>query len=279
MADERRPADQPDDPTAIGPAVDPWHTADDDATYIGTPLRSATPHDATLVGGIPTSGAPTSGAPTSGAPTSGAPTSGAPTSGAPTSGAPGSDAPRWTARAGVRPPGAPTSTRPSGWDEESPAVDPYGGRSWFTPIAVAVIVLVLLTILAVGGWLIYRATQSGGPSDEPSGEPTTSAPSVTSAPPTTPPVTTPPATTVPATVAVPETIGDTEDVAIGKFTALGIRVSVVRRVTTAQPAGRVVSTNPGPGEMVAVGSTVEVVVAQAPPTTAPPTAPPSSPST
>jgi serine/threonine-protein kinase len=79
-------------------------------------------------------------------------------------------------------------------------------------------------------------------------------------------------------VAVPEVIGDTEQVATAKFTAVGIRVNAVRRVTNAQPPGRVVSTDPGPGAMVPVGSTVDIVVAQAPPTTAPPTLPPSSPS-
>jgi hypothetical protein len=142
-----------------------------------------------------------------------------------------------------------------------------------------VIVLILLAVLAVGGWLIYRATQSGGPGDEPSGEPTASTPSVTSAPPTTAPASTPPATTAPAAVAVPEVIGDTEEVATNKFTALGIGISVVRRVTNAQPPGRVVSTDPGPGAMVPVGSTVNVVVAQAPPPTASASAPPSSPST
>jgi hypothetical protein len=267
MADERRPADKPDDATQIGPPVDPWHAADDDATQVGPPLRPSTPHDATRVAGAPVSGAPISGAPVSGG--------GAPRAHGAGPGT-GPDPAKWTARAGVRPPGSPASTRPAAWEEEGPAVDPYGGRSWFTPIAVALIVLILLAVLAVGGWLIYRATQSGGPSDEPSGEPTASTPAVTSAPPTSAPATSAPPTTAPAMVAVPEVIGDTEAEATAKFTVAGIRVEIVRRVTTDQPAGRVVATTPGPGAMVPVGSTVQVVVAQAPATTAPATPPPSS---
>src|SRR6266511_4397403 len=77
-------------------------------------------------------------------------------------GAPG-ESPRWSARAQVRPGGA-TPVRdaaPGDWEE---VTDPYGGRSWFTPIILSAVALLLIAMLVIGLVLIYRATRpSTGP--------------------------------------------------------------------------------------------------------------------
>src|SRR4051812_33546832 len=71
------------------------------------------------------------------------------------------DAPRWTARANVPTPGDPALRQPAPqeWVEEEE--DPYHGRSWLTPVIVAMVALVLIAALSVGVWLIYRATENG----------------------------------------------------------------------------------------------------------------------
>jgi hypothetical protein len=183
--------------------------------------------------------------------------------------------PRWSARASVRP-GGPAPVRdaaPPDWEATS---DPYGGGSWFRPIVVGTIALVLIAMLVIGVVLIYRATRDTA-TPEPAGSESTSA--VPSAPPSTPRTTAPtsaapPSPTVAATVTIPgDLVGKSETAARGELAALGLAVQVKRQQDAKAEPGTVLATDPGAGEQVQPGSTVVLVVATAPP---PPPPPPSS---
>jgi len=58
----------------------------------------------------------------------------APLGGAPARGTAADEARRWSARASVRPGGPAPATQTEEWER-----DPYQGRSWFTPILIALI--------------------------------------------------------------------------------------------------------------------------------------------
>jgi PASTA domain len=177
------------------------------------------------------------------------------------------DAPRWTARAGVPPRATPA---PVPWEEESPVEDPYGGRSWFRPIVVGIVALLLAAALGTGVWLIYQSTKRNqGPTITPTpslatstAAPTTAAP--TSAAPS--PTQSPP----PATVQIPTNLkGQSQQVASAALTALGLQVSIVRQPSTTVAPGIVIDTLPPGGATVPVGSTVTVVVASLAPSRPP----------
>jgi hypothetical protein len=175
--------------------------------------------------------------------------------------------PRWSARAEVRPGGgAVRRAVPPEWDE--PAEDPYGGRSWFTPVIVGTVALLLLAMLVIGLVLIYRAlhneatpqpvtsASSAAPSTSPSVPRTTAA-----APTSTPPSPTPaPKVTVPADV-----VGKSEAAARAELEALGLVVQVRSQPSGSADPGTVLATEPGPNSAVDPGSTVVLVVAVAPP--------------
>jgi hypothetical protein len=183
--------------------------------------------------------------------------------------------PRWSARANVPQPGDPAlrQSTPEEWIEE----DPYQGRSWFTPVIVGIVALVLVGALSVGLYLIYQATADGdnAPPDQVPA-PATSSSAVVPSPTRPPPTTAPPSSAAasettaapPAAVAIPPLRGNTLAQATVKLQQLGLEVKVVRRADGSVSPGEVLESDPGPGEMIATGETVTLYVATAP-TTAP----------
>jgi hypothetical protein len=61
--------------------------------------------------------------------------------------------PGWSARAVV--PGVRPLSQPMPWSDEEFVVDPYGDRSWFRPIIIGTVTVILLGMLIAGIWLIY----------------------------------------------------------------------------------------------------------------------------
>jgi len=185
------------------------------------------------------------------------------------------DAPRWSARAHVPSPGDPSLRRaaPQEWVEEE---DPYHGRSWFAPVVISVVALVLVAALSVGVWLIYRATANGenapvGEATAPSATSSSAVPLPSTAPtteaePSSPSSEAPPSSAAPpaAPVAIPPLRGDTLAEATVKLQVLGLNVTVERKADGSLPPGEVLSTRPGEGEMVTPGDTVTLIVATAP---------------
>lgn len=200
-----------------------------------------------------------------------------PTAGPPPSGtADGpSPNPRWSARAGVPPPGPPGSTGPgpAEWDQE----DDRSGRRWWTPILLGVVALLLLGVLSFGIWLIAHARRAGPPPTAPTAT-TGVAPSPTAAPTsavaTTGAPTAGPATTA-ASVPVPPLVGLPQDTAGAVLDQFGLAYRLRFRVSDQTP-GTVIATEPGPGTPVSSGQVVTLVIAEAPseqPTTAVPSTP------
>lgn len=184
-------------------------------------------------------------------------------------------APRWSARANVPPPGA----APPVWTEPAVEEDPYGGRSWFTPIIVGVVALLLAAALAVGVWLIYRATSKGEGVVEPSPSPVASSPSPRPSPTRSPspsPSASPSASPA-AEVTIPSLRGDTELAATARLRQLGLTVVVQRRSDSIIAAGRVVDTNPSAGSSVPAGAQVTLIVSSGPSPAASRTSRPPSP--
>lgn len=181
---------------------------------------------------------------------------------------------RWAGRAGVPVAGAPGVRQSApGALEEEPLADPYGGRSWFTPVLLGILALVLLTALGVGIWLITRATGDDLlPAEQPSVPAVTATPPpVSTAPPSTaPPSETPsaPETTArPATVVVPTVRGMTRAAATAALQSAGLVVAVVQQTDPNAPAGTAIGTDPAAGSDVDQGSRVTLFVAAAPPRT------------
>ena len=249
--DRPGPSGEDPDATRIGPAspVDPWST-DPDATRIGGGTSPLRPDDsgATQIGGPLGHDEP----------------------------------PRWSARANVPQPGDPSLRHPAPeeWIEE----DPYQGRSWFTPVIVGVVALVLVGALSVGLYLIYQATADGdnAPPDQlptAGGNSSVVVPSPTPPPTSAAPSSAAPSETTaapPSAVAIPPLRGNTLAQATIKLQQLGLEVKVVRRADGSVQPGEVLESDPGPGQMIAVGETVTLYVATAP--TAAPSKSPVSPS-
>jgi eukaryotic-like serine/threonine-protein kinase len=186
----------------------------------------------------------------------------------------GDEPPRWSARAGVPAPGTMRQHAPI-WPDEV-TEDPHAGRSWLTPVVIALVALLLIVAVGVGIWLISRGTDGAGPVVPPSTSPSAAGPSPSAAPsasappsPTAPPSSAA-ASPVPAEVNVPALRGDTEADARGRLEDLGLTVTVERRVDASLPVGRVLDSDPPAGTTVLVGSTVNLIVAAAAPSSAAP---------
>lgn len=180
----------------------------------------------------------------------------------------GPDGARWEARAQVR------SLAPgegaAGWEE--PYEDPYGGRSWFTPVIIGIVALVLLAGLGYAAYAYFDSPENAPTTPASASVPAPTTPAATSAAATSEaPSSAPPSPTVVEQVQVPFVEGETVQSATTKLTARGLKVATEFRPTTAQPAGTVLSTRPGADAFVQPGSTVTLVVANAPSATPTPT--------
>ncbi|MFF5231235.1 PASTA domain-containing protein [Dactylosporangium sp. NPDC000521] len=183
----------------------------------------------------------------------------------------GDEPPRWSGRANVPQPGDP-SLRPAAAPEEWIEEDPYQGRSWFTPVIIGVVALVLVGALSYGLYLIYQATADG--ENAPSGQlpvPTeagsTVVPSPTPQPATAAPTSAAPTGTTaaqPTSVTIPTLKGNSLAQATIKLQQLGLEVKVVRRADASVEPGEVAGTDPGAGEIVAPGETITLYVATEP---------------
>lgn len=245
----------PDEPDATAPFDRPTPPGGDpDATRIGGANAQPVDPDATRIGGGVSPLRPDD--------------SGATQIGGPLG---HDEPPRWSARANVPQPGDPALRQgaPEEWIEE----DPYQGRSWFTPVIVGVVALVLVGALSVGLYLIYQATAAGDNAPpEPLPAPAVSSSSSVVPSPTPPPTSAAPTSAAPSettaapptSVAIPPLRGNTLAQATVKLQQLGLEVKVVRRADGSVQPGEVLDSDPGPGETVATGQTVTLYVATAP---------------
>jgi eukaryotic-like serine/threonine-protein kinase len=187
-------------------------------------------------------------------------------------GAPPPPPERWSARAKV-------PTHPAdadAWDVR--VVEPP--RGLLLPLLIAVCVLLLAAVVALGVWLALRGG-GPGPGPQPS---TTSTTKRTTSPSKTAPSTTPP-TSAPVTVTIPDERGKDAGTATSELEGMGLVVVTTEVNDPDVPAGQVIGTSPAAGTVVAQGSSVTVQVSlgtatespTVPPTTPPPTSlPPTS---
>jgi hypothetical protein len=170
----------------------------------------------------------------------------------------------WSARAQVRPPGDEELAEDE-WEETA-----QPGRGLLVPVVLALAVLALATLLGVAAWLALR-NRGTAPLPTPTPTATTpSAPRTTTRTTSVPPTTVEPTSEGPAAVAVPDVRGHTYDDAVAQLTGAGLKVARHDATSTTVPAGQVIDTNPGPGELVTPGFTVTVTVSVGPPTPPPP---------
>jgi hypothetical protein len=103
------------------------------------------------------------------------------------------------------------------------------------------------------------------PPATPQTSPTAAAPTSAAPSPSPQPTSAAPTTAGPtaSTVLVPETFGDTQSVATGKLTALGLTVSVLTQEDAVAQPGTVLATNPPAGSVVPAGSEIVIIVAKA----------------
>lgn len=186
----------------------------------------------------------------------------------------------WSGRAEVKPPTPPAlrTAGPVGWEAAGWDVpDERSGRSWWMPILLGLLALLLVGLIGFGVWMFTRPSSSGGVPVVPSRTvaPTTA---VASTAPTSPAPTrvSPSATTrsptvaAPADVVVPELVGLASADARSTLDDLGLTYRLISR-TSDQPAGTVIDTDPPAGQEVPAGARVTLVIASAPRTPATPT--------
>ena len=172
----------------------------------------------------------------------------------------------WSARAGVPP------RRPGygddGTDWALPDDEPQG--KWWTPIAVGIVALLLLSLL---GWGIYLIVQSRG---DDAGTPEVTASPVapaTTKPSSAPPVTEPPSQpasppTTPSDVTVPALKGLSSAEARGALDRKGLNYRL-RFVTSDSPAGTVIDSDPAEGQQVPADTVITLIIAAEPTAAAP----------
>lgn len=182
----------------------------------------------------------------------------------------------WSARAGVptRRPGSGDDFARTDW-AAVPADEPRG--RWWTPIAVGIIALLLLSLL---GWGVYLIMQSSGGADttpEVTAPPAAPATTVATTRPTTEPPTTEPTTTQPTTaptvasdVTVPALKGLSSEEARAALDRMGLNYRL-RFVTSDSPAGTVIDSDPAEGRQVPADTVIALIIAAEPTAPATPT--------
>jgi cytoskeletal protein RodZ len=169
------------------------------------------------------------------------------------------DAARWSARAGV-----PTGPRRPAPAQQWVPEEAGPSRTWWLPILIGLMVLILVGLIGLGLWLALRGSNPGpSPSPTPSAAPTTASPSPSASPTASP---SPSAVLIPVPTVTNLSVSDALPILQGQ----GLVPRVVTEVNETVPAGTVIRTEPAAGTPVPVGSTVVVRVATAPPSSAPP---------
>jgi hypothetical protein len=175
----------------------------------------------------------------------------------------------WSARAGVRPrrPGYGDDSTSTDW--ALPDEEPHG--KWWTPIAVGIVGLLLLSLL---GWGIYLIVQSAGDGATPEVTASAAAPATTR-PSSAPPATEPPAQptsplTTPGDVTVPALKGLSSEEASDALDRRGLNYRL-RFVTSDSPAGTVIDSDPVEGRQVPADTVITLIIAAGPTASATPT--------
>jgi hypothetical protein len=180
--------------------------------------------------------------------------------------------PRWSARAQVPQHDVDEVDRGYGYSEWQQVEEEQQRRNLVTPALIALCVLLLLALIALGVWLSLRDRDTPPTTPTPSPVPTTVVPTTTSAP---PPTTTPPAPTQAAEIAIPTVRGMSYAEAVAALNAAGFfQVERVNEVSEL-PEGQVIGTNPPAGNAVLPAATIEIRVSAGLPETT--TVPPSTP--
>ncbi|HEX2773134.1 MAG TPA: PASTA domain-containing protein [Micromonosporaceae bacterium] len=167
--------------------------------------------------------------------------------------------PAWSGRASVPPPGPPMrESVPAEWGpgEEPPS------RTWWLPILIGIVALLLLAVLGYGLWLIANSRDGEvpvTPSPSPSAAPTPTVQTPTSAAPTTESPS--PSPTTPESVAVPPVVNLPQPMAETLLEQFGLRYRIEYRESN-RPAGTVLDSDPEPGAEVAPGTEVTLIVAE-----------------
>jgi hypothetical protein len=169
----------------------------------------------------------------------------------------------WTGRAEVR--GAvPPEDATEQWAGEEPEPE-EPGRRWWLPILMGLLgLLIIIGVIAA----IVGLTRDDNPEPTPTlspAAPTSAAasPSPASQSPSPAPSSAPPTAT--ATVLVPDVTGNTEAVATGKLSALGLNVHVQTQEDPVATPGTVLASVPTAGSEVPSGSDITIIVAKAVP--------------
>jgi hypothetical protein len=175
---------------------------------------------------------------------------------------PGTATARWSARAGV-----PAGPRPAVQEQEQEQewVPPVQPRTWWTPILIGLVIVVLLGLISLG---LALAMHGSGPAPASTGGPTSAVPS-------SPAPTTVTSSAPVALVPVPALANIAISDALPILQGVGLTPKVVNEVNRELPPGTVIRTDPPAGTQVRLGSTVTVVVATAPATPSPPPSAPS----
>ncbi|NUT31472.1 MAG: PASTA domain-containing protein [Hamadaea sp.] len=168
----------------------------------------------------------------------------------------------WTGRAQVPPPdGVRDAVPPQEWAEEEQAQE----RRWWLPIVLGIagVLLVLAIVLAT----VLLMNRDDEPEPIVPVSPTRPSPTAQPSPAASPSAQPSPSaeTSGPAVqIEVPDVTGDTEASAVNRLIQRGFQTQVLYQDDPTTEPGRVIATNPIAGTLATPGSTVQVIVAQAP---------------
>jgi hypothetical protein len=170
-------------------------------------------------------------------------------SGGPAGPKPGS--PRWTARAQVRTPDVEEEIHEE-WSEPP--------RGPLVPILVAICIVLLIALVALGTWLIFLDRPSATPT------PTPTVQTATPPPPSNTRTSVTTTTTVPPTpIPIPDLRGQDYAAAAAQLTLLGFVPVRHDAVDADVPKGKVIQTDPVAGQLVRPGTSINVIVSAGPP--------------